>query len=262
MSEYGTHLVPLLRRMNQLEKLTLNVSVGTGERLIDGNDIHQEILIYMPQLQTFIFHIHSICDAKSLGENFSSKDIERTFINIGYEQVVCMTHYCTSIDMMCHVFSVPYAFDFLHMFGKNFGKMIFTNVTRLALLEYAPLEYEFFFRLAQSFPVLRTLKIDNWNSDRYRIKDDIQSNSFVEYPYLRKLDVSSAHIIYIEQLLHYSTTHLPRLTELEIDYEDLKIVTNDFTRDATRMNCCKIKVLECSETIEHSDEFARYFPSL
>ena len=152
MSEYGTHLVPLLRLMNKLEQLSLNVSVGTGERLIDGNDIHQDILIYMPRLQTLIFHIHSVCDAKILGENFSSKDIERTFVNIGYEQVVCMTHYYTSIHIMCHVFSLPYAFDFLHMFGKNFGKMIFTNVTRLALLEYAPLEYEFFFQLAQSFP--------------------------------------------------------------------------------------------------------------
>ena len=164
--------------------------------------------------------------------------------------------------MMCHVFSIPYAFDFLHMFGKNFGKMIFTNVTRLALLEYAPLEYEFFFRLAQSFPFLRTLRIVNWESDRLRLQDDIQSNSFVEYPYLRRLDVSRAHIIYIEQLLHYSTTHLPRLTELQIKYDCLKIVTNDFTRDTTRMNCCKIKILECSQTIEHSDEFTRYFPSL
>ena len=262
MSEYGTHLVPLLRLMNKLEQLTLNVSVGTGERLINGNDIHQDILIYMPQLQTFIFYIRSTCDVRNLGENFTNKDIERTFINIGYEQVVCMTHYCTSIDMMCHVFSVPYAFDFLHMLGKNFGKMIFNNVTRLALFEYAPFEYEFFLQLAQSFPALRTLKIDNWESNRDRLKDDIQSNSFVEYPHLRRLDVTGAHIIDIEQLLHYSTTRLPRLTELRIKYEDLKIVTNDFTRDATRMNCRKIKILECSETIEHSDDFTRYFPSL
>ena len=262
MSEYRTHLLPLLRRINKLEQLSLNVCVGTGDRLIDGNDIHQDILIYMPRLQSFVFHIESTCDAKTLGENFTSKDIEQTFMNIGYEQVACVTHYCTSIHMMCHVFSIPYAFDFLHMLGKNFGKMIFTNVTRLALFEYAPFEYEFFFQLAQSFPFLRTLKILNWESDRARLKDDIQSISFVEYPSLSKLDVSSAHIIYIEQLLHYSTTHLPRLTELRIKYEDLKIVTNDFTRDATRINCCKIKKLEYSETIEHSDELARYFPSL
>ena len=262
MSEYGTHLVPLLRRMNRLEQLTLNVAVDTGERLIDGNNIHQDILIYMPLLQSFIFHIQSSCDARTLGENFSNKDIEQTFINIGYEQVACMTHTITSFQMMCHVFSIPYAFDFLHMLGKNFGKMIFINVTRLILFEYVPFEYEFFFQLAQSFPSLRTLRIVNWESDRAQLKDDVQTNSFVEYPYLRRLDVSSAHIIYIEQLLHYSTTHLPRLIELRINYEDLKIVTNDFTRDATRINCSKIKILECSGTIEHSDEFARYFPSL
>ena len=262
MTEYGTHLVPLLHHMNKLEQLTLNIHVGTGDRLIDGNDIHRDVLIFMPRLQLFVFHIQSTCDARTLGENFSSKDIEQTFMNIGYEQVACVTHYCTRINMMCHVFSIPYAFDFLHMFGKNFGKMIFNNVTRLALFEYAPFEYEFFLQLAQSFPSLGTLKIDNWESNRDRLKDDIQSDSFVEYSYLSKLDVSSAHIIYIEQLLHYSTTHLPRLTELRIKYEDLKIVTNDFTRDATRINCCKIKKLRFSRAIEHSDELARYFPSL
>ena len=262
MDEYGTHIVPLLRPMNKLERFTLHIYIGSGEKLIDGNDIHQDILIHMPQLQSFVFHIQSSCKPNILGENFTNKDIEQTFINIGYEQVICLTRSDMDIFMFCNVFSVPYAFDFLHMFGKNFDKMIFPNVTRLALWEFTPFEYEFFFRLAQSFPVLRTLIITNRDHDRNRLKEDLPSNSFVEFPYLSILDVASAHMIYSEQLLHHPTTRLPRLTKLTIHYEDLKMVTNDFTRDATRINCSKIQILEFFEPMEHSDDFTRYFPSL
>ena len=193
------------------------------------------------------------------------RNYSKTFRNIGYDQVDCMTHYCTSIHMMCHVFSLPYTFDFLHMCGKNFPRIIFVNVINLVVWEYTPLEYDFFLRVTQSFPLLRTLTIENGESDRDQINDDDAANQFnfvVEFPYLRTLHVSHAHIVYIEQLLHYSATHLSQLIEFKINYHHLKIVTNHFTRDATRMNCSKINKLTCFPTIEPSEELRHYFPSL
>ncbi len=34
-----------------------------------------------------------------------------------------------------------------------------------------------------------------------------------------------------------------RLTELKVDYDDLKMLTKNFTRDETRRNCAKVKRL-------------------
>ena len=57
-------------------------------------------------------------------------------------------------------------------------------------------------------------------------------------------------------------TSLPQLTVLEVQYEDLQIVTNNFTRDATRSNCARVNRVIFNKTIVHSKEFYLYFPLL
>ena len=67
---------------------------------------------------------------------------------------------------------------------------------------------------------------------------------------------------YAEHFLNETKTHLPRLTELKIEYNLLETVTKNFTRDQTRMNCAHVKRLYLEEVIVHPKDFYSYFPSL
>jgi hypothetical protein len=146
------------------------------------------------------------------------------------------------------------------MLGKNFPNIIFNNVTLLMVFDYTPFDYEFFVRIARSFPLLRSFQVKNLQSNRNQFEyDNNQSYTIVEYPHLRTLNVLCAHI---DQLLDESKTRLPQLTELKIDYENLRMVTKNFTRGATRLNCSKVKKLNFYDTMVYPKEFYRYFPSL
>ncbi|CAM4986823.1 unnamed protein product, partial [Rotaria socialis] len=97
---------------------------------------------------------------------------------------------------------------------------------------------------------------NNWNSK------DNQLYSIVEYPYLISLCILVSHIDYVEQFLNETKTHLPHLTKLRVDYDQLAVVTNNFTRDTTRLNCAKVKQLIIEKTLVHSKDFNVYFPLL
>jgi hypothetical protein len=273
---------------------------------VDGKHLHDEILIHMRQLQTFTFYIRTSCQVTVHVDNqLSNDDIKQTFISNGYEQVACIVQYMMRNYAICHAFSFPFAFDCLHMLGKNFPNIIFNNVTLLMVFDYTPFDYEFFVRIARSFPLLRSFQVknllstrdqfefdnnqfefdnnqfefdnnqfdsdsDQFESDSIRSESDSnqfefdnnQSYTIVEYPHLRTLNVSCAHIDYIDQLLDESKTRLPQLTELEIDYKNLRMVTKNFTRDATRLNCSKVKKLDVYDTMAYPEELYRYFPLL
>jgi hypothetical protein len=73
----------------------------------------------------------------------------------------------------------------------------------------------------------------------------------------------TVHIDYVEQFLNETKTHLPRLTKLTVNYNHLTIVTENFTRDTTRLNCITVKELYVGEAIvEHSKDSYVYFPLL
>jgi hypothetical protein len=54
---YDQLVLPLLRRMTHLEKLSLYLRIGFRDTFIDGKNLSNEILVYMPQLNEFIFYI-------------------------------------------------------------------------------------------------------------------------------------------------------------------------------------------------------------
>ena len=56
--------------------------------------------------------------------------------------------------------------------------------------------------------------------------------------------------------------HLPRLTELKVDYDHLTTVTTNFTRDATRRNCAKVKWLIVEKLTNFPKDVYQYFPLL
>ncbi|CAF5225982.1 unnamed protein product, partial [Rotaria magnacalcarata] len=87
-----------------------------------------------------------------------------------------------------------------------------------------------------------------------------QLSSIVEYPHLIALRLGLSHTDYYEQFLNNTRTHLPRLTQLKVNYTRLTFVTENFTRDATRLNCTNVKQLLIREQLVHSEDFYIYFP--
>ncbi|CAF3570250.1 unnamed protein product [Rotaria sp. Silwood2] len=127
-------------------------------------------------------------------------------------------------------------------------------------------KHEFFVRLARSFPFVKHLSVSNIRSpflkfdERHLINDDW--SSIVKYAHLISLDIENVNSHYIEHFLNETKTHLPCLIQLKIRYNLLEIVTQNFTRDATRCNCAKVKRLIVKDSIVYSKDVYRYFPSL
>ncbi|CAF2337364.1 unnamed protein product [Rotaria sp. Silwood2] len=264
-NEYDTQILPFFRRMSNLEELTLDIMNADRNTFVDGTQINNKILVHMPRLNKFTFHICTKTELHHLVHYLSSDDIQRTFTNIGYQHVDCILYY-TAGRAICHVFSLPFVFDHLEYIGNTFSPIVFIHVISLTVHDRAPFKHEFFVRIARFFPLLKKLHIFNFKSQT-EISDKLNSLdhelcSIVEYPYLISLSLFMSHIDYVEQFLNETKTLLPRLTQLKVDYDKLTIVTENFTRDITRLNCAKVKKIIIPETLVHSKDFYVYFPLL
>ena len=191
--------------------------------------------------------------------NLSNEDIQKTFTHVGYEQADCILRYSNTGPLTrCQIFSLPFAFDRLEMVSNKFPNVIFNNVTFLWVQDSVPFEHEFFVRIAQSFVLLKHLRIVNYEPQRYKSaqlkSENNQSYPVVEYPYITTLEIMYVSMAYIEQLLDASKTRLPRLTELKVKYDRLKRVTENFTRDAMRLNCINVQKLSIKEEEDEEED--------
>jgi hypothetical protein len=113
----------------------------------------------------------------------------------------------------------------------------FSGVRKLAVHDKIAFKHEFFIRIARFFPLLKKLSVGNFRPQSQMRGNSVSSNnelySIVEYPHLISLSLQLSHINYVEQFLNETKTHLPHLNKLVVDYEELKIVTENFTRDIT-----------------------------
>jgi hypothetical protein len=77
------------------------------------------------------------------------------------------------------------------------------------------------------------------------------------------LNIGFVHPDYIDQFLNDKKAHVPHLTKLAVNYDDLTIVTKNFTNDRTRFNCMNVKQLNIGPHISiQSEDFHVYFPSM
>ena len=267
--EFDSQIVPLLCRMSYLEKLTLHLCVQGRATFIDGNYLTNEILNHMLHLQTFQFDIVTqdiIIDEESRP---CSDNIRRTFSKAGYN-TDCYIDYYTNGTGRCHVYSLPFTLERIHRITHSFPGGMFTNVRVLRMFDLLyPLENTFFARIALDFPLLNHLGIFNLIKQEQKsscqLKHSGEKSSIIEYSYLNELDFPLTHDDYIEQFLSSLNTHLPCLHRLYIEYEQLVNVTKNFTRDATRINCAKLKhitFLDENVNLVHSKDFYMYFPLL
>jgi hypothetical protein len=248
--------------MVNLEALELFLLVLRDDSsFIDGIQLHDEIIIYMSQLKQINFSIHSdVFNVKSKIKLVKNEEIQRSFVGKRYGEIGSYVQAnAQEIDGICHIYSLPYQFeDFLYLNNSFKGGMC-NRVVCLKMVDVRyPFEHKFFELISQDFPVLKELYICNRKSQ----KDKQHSSKRIIFPYLLLLDLTKAHVDYIEQFLIETNTHLPRLLDLHINYESLALVTNNFTNDATRLTCAKLTCLVIDDPFVRPKYFDQYFPLL
>ncbi|CAF1139088.1 unnamed protein product [Adineta steineri] len=268
--DFDEYIIPLLRRMIDLEELILFLTViRTDSTLIDGVELYDEVLVHMLHLNKFIFNIYTgVFIEDNVIDVPSNEDIQNSFIGKEYGQVGSYVHFEPRkptnriIDfekakavVKSHIYSLPYQFkSFLHL-NNSFKGGMFVNVRCLIMTDSNPFEHEFFKIISDSFPFLKNLKISNLEP----LKKKQHPATVISFPHLNLLNLIDAHDDYAERFLVDTNTHLPCLLDLCITYESLEIVTNNFTNDATRLYCSKLKGLHIDESFVRPKHFDEYF---
>lgn len=134
--EYDDSIVPLQRRMSNLEKLTLNIAVEDRTAFVDGNKLDRDILAYMPRLDTFPFNIRTVMYNRNGVDLKTADDIKRTFT---YD-ISCCVDYFTDETSRCHVYTLPFTMNRYNGVTDSFPGGIFPSVRTLSMLDTRPFE--------------------------------------------------------------------------------------------------------------------------
>ncbi|CAF3611101.1 unnamed protein product [Rotaria socialis] len=241
---YDTIIIPLLHRMSNLEQLSLYLSHVHRNRFINGNDLKQNIVDYLPELNQFRFNIHST-------------------MLLNNEIISCVNYFLGDNEGECLIYSYPYTLRHYYKIANNFPGGLFPCVHEVSLFDEHPFEHEFFIRIQRSFPFMKRLIINNRKAQKEKqckkLKNTNQDLLVIEYSHLQCLILNEAHHDYVEQFLLDTKTRLPYGVDLFVDYKPLKRVTYNFKRDATQINCSKVRYI-CSDTnFRFPKHFKDYF---
>jgi hypothetical protein len=255
--------VALLRRMLNLEELDLNLKVD--KTFIGGDTLKKNIIIYMPRLYKLTFNICSTIYHHNQTNFPFNEHIQKTSEYFSNNQIVtCIDHFQEKGCSLCHIYSYPYKWKVYNAITNHFGGGLFTSVTVVSLYDERPFEHEFFLRIAQSFPFMKELTIQNRkaqnNKQFIRSNNDDQILSIIEYPNLTRLDICSTHDDYVELFLFDTKMSLPNNLHLHVNYLSLERVTYSFTRYTTRSNCAKIAALYFYTVNQIGQHIQNYFP--
>ncbi|CAF1359964.1 unnamed protein product, partial [Rotaria sordida] len=236
--------MPLLRRMKHLEKLALYLRLRKRYQfVVDGKRLYNEILVNMPQLHTFSFYMSIENYTEHLDPHQSIDDIQQAYTNIKYGQTTCIIDYFGWFKATFHIYSLLFTFTRLENITNQFPTIGFCTVTYLSAFDVIPMEHEFFMRISRDFPMLKCFTLKNRHKQEIH-HDELKSDknasySIIEYSHLISLDLLNVHIDYVVQFLFETKTHIPRLTEIKLNYNQLETVTMNFTRGVTQRNCAK-----------------------
>ena len=248
--------------MINLEELTLFLLVRrNNSTFIDGIQINDQILIHLPRLNKFTFNIQTyVSFNENIEINLPSKDnIKRSFNERKFSEVDSMVHILPMHGYgQSHVYSLPYQFEDFFGLNNSFQGDIFSSIRCITLTDSLPFEHKFFQIISQSFPLLEDLDISNSQSQNEK-KDTFP---LLKFPHLNHLTLDESHLDYIELFLFDKNAYLPCLNTLCINYELLVIVTENFTNDAARLHCAKIRKLYTDGTLLWLEIVERYFPLL
>ncbi|CAF0862540.1 unnamed protein product [Adineta ricciae] len=258
---YDRQIVPLLRRMSNLEELSLFLTVlRFDSTFIDGKQLYNDFLSAMTRLQKFSFNIHTQLDNKETEIHLpSSNDLRESFFEIGYENVDAFG----DINFVnnradSHIFSLPYEFKQFYFMTSVFPGGKFDQVQMLAMFDRRPFEHRLFKIIARDLPFLRLLVVAN--REGQQIED--HSDECVTFSHLCKLTLGYSHSDYAKEFLCNENVALPRLTNLAITYQTLETVTNSFTHHQARRTCNRITKIHFPEPFVRSSNFHLCFPHL
>ncbi|CAM4845161.1 unnamed protein product [Rotaria magnacalcarata] len=265
INNFDESIVPLLRRMLNLEELDLNIIVKCNENFIDGDTLKKDIIIYIPRLYKFTFNICSTIDHRNQTNFPLNKHIEKTFKYFSNNQIItCIDHFQEEGYSQCHIYSYPYKLKVYNNITNNFLGGLFTTVTQVSLYDERPFEHEFFLQIQKSFPFMKELTIKNQkaqnNKQCIKSSNDNQILSIVEYHKLTRLDLTNTHGDYVELFLFDTKMSLPNNLHLCVDYQTLERVTYYFTRYITRNNCERLAALYCNPVDQINERVQKYFP--
>ncbi|CAF4284747.1 unnamed protein product [Rotaria socialis] len=260
-------VVPRLRRMLNLEELHLNIIVRCYEKLIDGETLKKDIVIYMPHLYKFTFNICSIIYHRNQTNFPLNEHIQKTFQYFPNNEIItCIDHFQEKAYSQCHIYSYPYKWEVYNNITNNFRGGLFMSVTKVLLYDEHSFEYEVFLRISKSFPFMRELTINNRKAQNkkqfIKSNNDDQILPIIEYPNLQRLDVSDTHDDYVELFLFDTKIFLPNDLHICTHYQSLKTVTYYFTRYTTGSNCVKLAALYVDEMDRINEHIKNYFPDI
>jgi hypothetical protein len=258
---YEECILPVLQRLSNIEHLTLLLAISLNEfqsdRFIDGLDLERDIMMYMPHLHQFDFHIRSIL------RNASHISLDTILQSFSKQQSAdCALDYFNNQYGQCQIYSLPFIGTRLDFISNRFPLFSvenrFSNISILLLYDdIKPFEKTFFQRITQALPRLKSLEIQNLLEQKEQSK--LATNS-IEFSQLTTLILHNIHLNYAEQLLCQS--YLPCLIELVIR-NDVLLAIIDQNQQQTKDNCSKVETLFIVEPwIQPTDVHLQFFPKL
>jgi hypothetical protein len=234
--------------MLSLEKLDLFLRVNRKQGLIDDNELQKNIINYMSQLNKFTLNIYSHHSLPIQIDVPLKENIHNTFEYFHDNQIIsCVDYFQEKRYSQCLIYSYPYKLEFYDHISNKFPGGLFNYVREVSLYDECPFSHEFFLQISKSFPFMETLTVINQkaqiNKQCIKSKYDNQNLSIIQYPHLTGLFLTEVHDDYVEQFLVDTKTCLPNNIFLVVVYRSLETVTQNFQRDATRINCEKLRHL-------------------
>ena len=195
----------------------------------------------------------------------SNADVQRSFEENGLGPVESFVECYPVHDRGYYqVYSLPFGFDLFQYVSSGYNRRHdFSRVTKLMIYGYASFEHEHFMNIAEDFP--RLVELGICNSSPQKLKNQqrtIDVVPVITFPRLKQLILRSSHIDFLEQFLVDRITRLPFLQHLEVCFDDLLTITDNFTNDASRLNCSQVNRFMSYESVARPASFFAYFPRL
>ena len=242
--------------MTNLEKLSLFLVIDCKRRFIDGNHLKKNVTHHMPRLKDFVFNIRSVLLPRGdLVDLPTNEDVRCTLTDLTNHPVTAYVDYFRNDGSgHCHMYTRPYTLIEYEYVSNNFRSELFRTVRNVSLFDERPFEHSFFLRLAQSFPSMTTLTVENeaaqLEKQDQQTCNDNERVPIIKYPSLRKLYLLRVHDDYVEQFFFAARTFFSNDMHVNIHPSQLKRVTHDLMRAETRINYSKVKSLHFYNEID------------
>ncbi|CAF2177007.1 unnamed protein product [Rotaria magnacalcarata] len=191
--------------------------------------------------------------------------IQHTFNDFKDNKIIsCVDYFQERNYSQRHIYTYPYLLKYYNGTTNHFLEGIFKCVLEVSLFDERPFEHQLFLQIQKSFPLLQKLSLINRNQLFKQSNHENENLSIIKYLYLIHLNLIKIHEDYLEQFLLKTKMSLPNSIFLLTDYQLLKNVIHNITKNETRNNCAKlidIFFINKSEFHEHLKDyflFAKY----